>query len=75
MPRDAVRLLTPREQTSGYKFHKHVINHLFCPTCGIHPFGEGTDPKGNAIAAINLRCIENLDIEAVPVRRFDGKSA
>jgi hypothetical protein len=32
-----------------------VIHHRFCPTCGIHPFAEGKDPKGNAMAAINAR--------------------
>ena len=27
-----------------------------------------------SFAAINLRCIENLDLDAVPVHHFDGKS-
>ena len=54
--------------------NKHVIKHRFCPTCGIHPYGEGKDPKGNAMAAINLRCIENLDLASVPVHHFDGRS-
>jgi len=51
-----------------------VIKHRFCQTCGIHPYGEGTDPNGNKIAAINLRCIEGIDLESVPVQNFDGRS-
>ena len=74
MPRDALRLLTPAEQMSSYKFNKHVINHRFCPTCGIHAYGEGTDPKGKAMAAVNIRCIENIDLAAVPVQHFDGRA-
>ncbi len=59
---------------SSYTFNKHAIRHRFCATCGIHPYGEGTDPKGNAMAAINLRCIEDLDLSGIPVHEFDGKS-
>jgi len=51
-----------------------VIKHRFCATCGIHPYGEGTSPSGDAMAAINLRCIEGIDLKAVPVTEFDGRS-
>jgi hypothetical protein len=51
-----------------------VIQHHFCPTCGIHPFGEGSDPMGNRMAAINVRCLEGIDLEAVPVKHFDGRA-
>ena len=30
--------------------------------------------KGNPMAAINLRCIHNLDLATIPVHHFDGKS-
>lgn len=72
--RDKLRLLTPEDAASTYMFNKHVIKHRFCPTCGIHPYGEGSDPKGNAMAAINLRCLENLDLDAIPVHHYDGRS-
>ena len=74
VPREKLKLKTPEDAASTYLFNKHVIKHRFCPTCGIHPYGEGTDPKGNAMAAINLRCIENLDLASIPVRHFDGRS-
>ena len=52
---------------STYTFNKHAIKHRFCPTCGIHPYGEATDPKGNHIAAINARCLEDVDLASIPV--------
>lgn len=73
-PRDRLRLLTPEENASTYMFNKHVIKHRFCPVCGIHPYGEGTDPKGNRMAAVNIRCLEDFDISSVPVTHFDGRS-
>ena len=74
VPRDNLRLRTPEANASTYTFNKHVIQHRFCPTCGIHPYGEGVDPKGNRKAAVNLRCIEGIDLEAIPVNHFDGRS-
>lgn len=74
VPRDRLKLNSLEGAASSYTFNKHAIKHRFCPTCGIHPYGEGTDPKGNAMAAINLRCVEDLDLSAIPVHEFDGKS-
>lgn len=74
VPREQLHLLGSEEDIGTYTFHKHVIKHRFCRTCGIHPYGEGIDPKGNPIAAINIRCLEGIDLERVPVQRFDGRS-
>ncbi|MFC5522822.1 GFA family protein [Polaromonas jejuensis] len=74
VPRDKLRLLTPDENASTYLFNKHVIRHRFCAVCGIHPYGEGRDPAGNAMAAINIRCLEGLDLSTIPVQHFDGRS-
>jgi hypothetical protein len=74
VPREQLRLLTPDEAANTYTFNKHVIKHRFCPTCGIHPYGEALDAKGNRMAAINIRCLEGLDIASVPVQNFDGRS-
>jgi hypothetical protein len=74
VPRDKLRLLTPEADISTYTFGKQRIKHRFCAKCGIHPFGEGTDPKGNSMAAINVRCLEDMDFSALPVKHFDGRS-
>jgi hypothetical protein len=74
VPRDKMRLLSPEDKISTYTFNKHVIRHHFCPTCGIHPYGEGTDPSGNRMAAINVRCLEGVDFSSLPVNHFDGRS-
>lgn len=74
VPRSQLRLLTPDANASTYTFNKHVIKHRFCPTCGIHTHGEGVDPKGNAMAAINIRCLEGVELEKIPVKQYDGRS-
>ena len=74
VPRDALKLLTPENASRVYEFNKHMIKHRFCPTCGMHPYADGTDPKGNRIAAINIRCLEGIDLAAIPVTQYDGRS-
>ena len=74
VPREKLKLLTPESAASTYTFNKHVIKHRFCPVCGMHPYGEGVDPKGNPMAAINIRCLENIDIAAIPVHSYNGRA-
>lgn len=74
VPRDRLKLKTPATNASTYTFNKHVIQHRFCPVCGIHPYGEGVGPDGEAMAAINIRCLENIEPERVPVTYYDGRS-
>lgn len=74
VPRTSLRLLTPEANLSTYRFNKHVIQHHFCASCGIHPYGEAVAPSGEPTAAINLRCVENIDLQAIPVTHYDGRS-
>lgn len=73
VPRDKLQL-TSQEGMATYTFNKHVIKHHFCQTCGIHTYAEAVDPKGVPTAAINIRCLENVDLASVPVKNFDGRS-
>ena len=74
VPRDALKLRTPDDNAASYTFNKHLIKHRFCPTCGIHPYGEGTDQKGNPMAAINARVLDGVDLAALKVTEYDGRS-
>jgi hypothetical protein len=73
VPREKLSLLTPEADVGTYTFNKGRIKHRFCTKCGIHTYGEGTDPSGQQIAAVNIRCLEGIDLNAVPVQAFDGK--
>lgn len=74
VPRESFELLTPEEEGETYTFNEGAIMHRFCRTCGIHPYAVGTDRQGNSIAAINVRCLEGVDLDSVPVRNVDGRS-
>ena len=76
VPRDEMKLTTtPEDAAATYLFNKHAIRHRFCAACGIHVWGEAIHPKtGQPTAAINIRCIEGLDLDAIKVNHFDGAS-
>ena len=74
VPRERLRLLTSETNLRSYTFGARTIEHRFCPECGIHPFGEGRDPAGQRMAAINVRCLEGVDFAALPVDHFDGQA-
>lgn len=72
VPSEMVTLRTSEAAVSTYQFHKHVIQHHFCAVCGIAPYGEG-DGMDGPIAAINVRCLPDVDLDSLVVIKVDGK--
>ena len=59
---------------TDYQWGRRHIHHLFCSRCGIKPFARGTGRDGRPVVAVNVRCLDGVNVDEVPVRRFDGKS-
>ncbi|MFD2263990.1 GFA family protein [Lacibacterium aquatile] len=73
-PASAFTLLQGEEALSDYQFNKKVIHHRFCKTCGVGTFGQAKAPNGQEMVAINVRCLDNFDVKALPVDQYDGAS-
>jgi hypothetical protein len=73
-PRSSLRLLGSEQGLRSYTFNSHAIVHRFCENCGIHPYAEQESDQDGPTAYVNIRCIEGLDLSAVPVVEFDGRS-
>ncbi|MBU2103553.1 GFA family protein [Patescibacteria group bacterium] len=67
------RLLSGKDSLTTYHFNKNLIDHLFCKTCGTASYGIGKDPAGNEMVAINVRCLDDVDLSALTVSEFNGK--
>lgn len=70
---DKFELVSGESNLADYLFHKQVIHHLFCKTCGVKPFARGTTPRGDMVA-INVRCLEGIDVGAQPTKMVDGRA-
>jgi hypothetical protein len=68
------RLLSGEDQLADYQFNHKVIHHLFCKVCGVSPFGRGQDETGALGYGINVRCLDDVDVRALELTFYDGKS-
>jgi hypothetical protein len=74
VPAERFKLLSGEDVLTDYQFAQHKIHHLFCSVCGIRSFARGTAPDGSAVFAVNVRCLDDVDLDALQVKHFDGKS-
>jgi hypothetical protein len=75
VPANEFELTSGDESLKDYQFNHHVIHHLFCSTCGIKPFARGKAPDGSPTVAVNVRCLDGIDLSTLKVQQYDGKSA
>jgi hypothetical protein len=74
VPRTQFTPLTREANLATYTFNKHVIRHPFCLRRGCAPFASGKDRAGTATAAINVRCLTDVDLASVKRVQVDGRS-
>jgi hypothetical protein len=73
-PAQDFKLLAGDGATTEFKFNKKVIQHLFCSACGVQSFARGKRPSdGSDVVAINVRCLDDVDPDALQPKKVDGK--
>jgi hypothetical protein len=74
-PAEQFKLTAGEDNLADYQFAKRVIHHLFCKTCGVGSFSRGQSPEhSHETIAINVRCLDDIDLAALTLTPFDGKS-
>lgn len=73
VPSTAFTLKSGEDNLTTYHFNKNQIDHLFCKTCGTASFGKGKDPEGNEMIAVNVRCLDGVNVQSLTVTEFHGK--
>jgi len=72
------RLLSDESALGDYQFGSKQGHHVFCKTCGAHPFGHGNIKEiGGAFRSISLACLDDVDpteLANAPVRYMDGRN-
>jgi len=76
IPRDRFTLETDETDLGSYTFNQHHIQHRFCAICGCSPFCDEISPmEGRALTvAVNLRCVEEIDLGSLNIITVDGAS-
>lgn len=66
-----VRRVADPQALGSYQFHRHIITHYFCKSCGIAPWSEARLPDGTVKVALNLRA-SDVPFAHLPLTEFDG---
>ena len=74
VPPESFALRAGAEALVDYQFNKKVIHHLFCGQCGVGSFSRGIAPSGNEMIAVNVRCVDGVDLPALTLTPVDGKN-
>lgn len=74
VPASSFDLQAGADALTDYQFAAKRIHHVFCKHCGIRSFARGSDQNGNEVRAINVRCLEGLDLDTLNPTHIDGKS-
>lgn len=62
------------DKLTEYVFLAEDSLHCFCKTCGCSVLVRVTDPKED-IVPLNVRTIDGIDLDALELKYYDGKSA
>ena len=73
IPKANFTLLSGENVLTDYQFNQKIIHHYFCSCCGVTSFGVGKMPDGSEIRAINVRCLKEINIDELEVKKFNGK--
>src|SRR5688572_28583407 len=74
VPAPQFTMLSGEDVLRDYQFNQHAIHHLFCTQCGIKPFARGQQADSTPMVALNVRYIEGMDLDALNIQKFYGKS-
>jgi hypothetical protein len=68
------KLVQGDDTLTDYQFGKKKIHHLFCRSCGVGSFSRGLAPNGDETFAINVNCLDDVDVATLKLTPFDGKN-
>jgi hypothetical protein len=74
VPAGQFKLLAGEDRLGDYQFNKKRVHHLFCQGCGVESFARGSMPDGSPMVAVNVRCLDGVDISTLKPKPFDGRS-
>jgi hypothetical protein len=57
-----------------YLFNQRVIKHQLCADCGVDVFARGRRPDGTEVVALNVSCIDGIDLSKLAMTPVDGRN-
>ena len=74
LPPKSFQLRAGEDNLKEYLFNKHAIRHQLCNDCGVEVFAHGTKPDGTEVIALNVSCIDGIELEKLAMTPIDGRN-
>jgi hypothetical protein len=72
-PKD-FQLRAGEDNLKEYLFNKHAIRHQSCIDCGVEVFARGIKPDGTEVVALNVSCIDGIELAKLAMTPIDGRN-
>jgi hypothetical protein len=74
LPPKSFQLRAGEDNLREYLFNKHAIRHQLCIDCGVDVFARGNKPDGTPVVALNVSCIDGIELTKLAMTAFDGRN-
>ena len=74
LPPKSFQLRAGEENLREYLFNKHAIRHQLCIDCGVDVFARGSKPDGTEVVALNVSCIDGIELAKLTMTPIDGRN-
>ena len=68
------KLRAGEDNLKEYLFNKHAIRHQLCIDCGVDVFARGKKPDGAEVVALNVSCIDGIELSKLQMTPIDGRN-
>lgn len=68
------QLRAGEDNLKEYLFNKHAIRHQSCNDCGVEVFAHGNKADGTPVIALNVNCIDGIDLASLKMTPIDGRN-
>ncbi|KAL1628167.1 hypothetical protein SLS56_005987 [Neofusicoccum ribis] len=73
---DKIKFESGEGEAKGYRFGEKKIEHCSCPTCSTSVYSYSIKPGFfEGMKAVNVRTFKDVDIDALKIKKVDGKAA
>ena len=74
VPPNSFQLRAGEDSLKEYLFNKHAIRHQLCIDCGVDVFARGSKPDGTEVVALNVSCIDGIELAKLKMTPIDGRN-
>ena len=74
LPPANFQLRAGEDNLKEYLFNRRAIRHQLCIDCGVDVFARGKKPDGTEVVAVNVSCVDGIELGNLTMTRLDGRS-